>query len=212
MGWRTTMRKARAKHRPDIDDWECDGLYSVFPAYVSGLSDDYEVFIPSQQSDDGNGHTLPQVVVPNQQPPPRIPEEIPVQLDARTLTPLQFAMEFEAKKTPCVISSIPAGNDGGEPTDEWPAMRNWGFFALENDPDLRDRPFKCGEDDDGCSIKVKLKHFMKYLQNNHDDSPLYIFDSAFDDDKIAKKILRKLINIYGRTINIYSRTEYECKR
>lgn len=181
MGWRSTMRKAKERHRPELDDWEEDGLFEVFPAFVNGLSEDYEVFIPSQQGDsselDGRG--------------PPINEEIPAMLDAKTLTPQQFATEYEAKKIPAVISNIPHGYDGGKQTEEWGAMRSWGFFSLENDPDLRDRPFKCGEDDDGCSIKIKLKHFLKYLQNNHDDSPLYIFDSAFDDDKIAKKILRK---------------------
>ena len=42
-----------------------------------------------------------------------------------------------------------------------------------------------------ASIHVysKLKHFMKYLDNNRDDSPLYIFDSGFDEDRVGKKIL-----------------------
>jgi len=34
-----------------------------------------------------------------------------------------------------------------------------------------------------------LKYFLKYLENNKDDSPLYIFDSHFDDDLVAKVIL-----------------------
>lgn len=36
---------------------------------------------------------------------------------------------------------------------------------------------------------MKLKHFMRYLYNNVDDSPLYIFDSTFDEDRLAKRLL-----------------------
>jgi hypothetical protein len=57
--------------------------------------------------------------------------------------------------------------------------------------DFRDRKFKCGEDDDGFKIKVTMRNFVKYLESNsmNDDSPLYIFDSTFDDDFSAKRIL-----------------------
>ena len=186
MGWHTTMRKAKAKHRPDLEDWEGDGLFEIFPAFVNALSEDYEAFIPSKQ----NGGTTTDTTT-KEDAKSLIPEDIPVLLDAKTLTPDQFAKDYEAAKLPCVIRSIPAGHDGGKEAPEWRAMKDWGFFALENDPELRERAFKCGEDDDGHAVKVKLKHFLRYLQNNHDDSPLYIFDSAFEDDKISKRILRK---------------------
>ena len=201
------MRRAKAKHRPELDDWECDGLYEVFPSYVNGLSHDYEAFIPSQQHGNSsssslhgsssslnvthgsnNTNTEEGVTVD-------IPEEIPVVLDAVTLTPQQFANDYEAKKMPVVIRNIPNGHDGGKEAPEGVATSGWGFFNLENDPELRERAFKCGEDDDGNSVKIKMKHFLKYLQNNHDDSPLYIFDSAFEDDKVSKKILRKCFTV-----------------
>ena len=206
------MRKAKAKHRPELDDWECDGLYEVFPSYVNGLSDDYEAFIPSQQnggSSSGSLHvssgsltksanhgisssgTAATAAAIDASAPTVIPEEIPVVLNAETLTPQQFSNDYEAKKVPVVIRNIPDGHDGGKEAPAWVATTRWGFFNLENDPELRERRFKCGEDDDGNSIKIKMKHFLKYLQNNKDDSPLYIFDSAFEDDKVSKKILRK---------------------
>jgi len=71
----------------------------------------------------------------------------------------------------------------------WKALQNWNIDKLASDPNLRERPLKCGEDDDGHSIKMKLKHFIRYLNHNTDDSPLYIFDSSFEDDKVASSIV-----------------------
>ncbi len=39
------------------------------------------------------------------------------------------------------------------------------------------------------AIRMKLRHFLQYLRHNRDDSPLYIFDATFDEDKYAKRIL-----------------------
>ena len=72
---------------------------------------------------------------------------------------------------------------------EWPAIHRWAFDALAIDPQLSHCALKCGEDDDGYTIRMKLKYFMEYLHHNRDDSPLYIFDTTFDEDKYAKRIL-----------------------
>ena len=71
----------------------------------------------------------------------------------------------------------------------WPAVTKWDLNTLATDPDLSARPLKCGENDDGYTIRIKLRYFIQYLQNNKDDSPLYIFDATFDEDKYAKRIL-----------------------
>ena len=42
-----------------------------------------------------------------------------------------------------------------------------------------------------CTIRMKLRHFLEYLRHNRDDSPLYIFDATFDEDKEAKQILAR---------------------
>ena len=82
-----------------------------------------------------------------------------------------------------------------------------------------DDKFKCGEDDDGYPIRVKLKHYLRYMdkqvcayvsgsvrllrencrnilyhtiQYQTDDSPLYLFESAFAD----RENIKELVNDY----------------
>ena len=54
---------------------------------------------------------------------------------------------------------------------EWPAVPSWSISSLLSDPILFNAKFKCGEDDDGHTIRMRLCHFLQYLRHNKDDSP-----------------------------------------
>ena len=166
MGWESKLERARKLHRPSLRDWARDGLHETFPAFVRSLEDRQSMILSEQAL-----------------------RELPVNLDAQKLSVEEFWARYEANSVPCVIGNIPRGYEGAKFTGAWPATDKWSIEALEDDEDLRNRLFKCGEDDDGRSIKVKLKHFLRYLHANKDDSPLYIFDTSFDEDKTAKRIL-----------------------
>jgi histone arginine demethylase JMJD6 len=163
MGWKKKMEDARRKHRPSLKDWECDGLFDDFPGFVNHL--------------EKQGNYVATLL-----PTSNHPNELPAILDASNLGYDHFTSKYEARGIPCILTSIPQ-------VEGWKAPERWQLNRLQIDKDLLNRKFKCGEDDDGRSIKIKLKHFLKYLHNNKDDSPLYIFDSSFDDDRLAKRIL-----------------------
>ena len=170
--WEEKMETARRLHRPDLDDWECDGMHETFPAFVEQVQQfpNFQSFFAEAK----DAH--------------RQKRHYPAVLDAATLTREEF-YQYEIEQVPCVIKNIPAGYDGGKFTKPWPALEKWKFDTLKDDDMLLNRKFKCGEDDDERNIKVRLSHFLSYTEGNKDDSPLYIFDSSFEDDDYAERIL-----------------------
>mmetsp|Transcript_4910 Transcript_4910/g.7432 ORF Transcript_4910/g.7432 Transcript_4910/m.7432 type:complete len:416 (-) Transcript_4910:1156-2403(-) len=98
----------------------------------------------------------------------------------------EFHEKYEKKLVPCLIDGL---------ADDWKARTEWNLTRMRQE--FGERRFKCGEDDDGYPIKVKLKHFVRYQNSDleggakRDDSPLYIFDSHFDDDRVGKQLLEE---------------------
>jgi len=167
MEWREKLDKAKKLHRPSHKDWTCDGFYNTFPSYLRSIESKhslYESFAPS----DGDVNYLP---------------DLPIVVAASTLSRDQFIRDIEEKNVPAIIRQIPV-------CEKWEACEKWKLDNLLKDKELCERRFACGEDDNGHSIKVQLKHFFSYMRNNRDDSPLYIFDANFDHDPVAAKLLR----------------------
>ena len=197
MGWRTKSEKAKKGHRPSLKDWACDGFHKTFPEYTAKI-----------QSLENLGY---QHFTTKGEVYHSCKDTIPARLDARCISPAQFHEQYEAKSIPSVITHIPEGYDVPNPPPprqsfeekkvqdfnddnngsphRWRALDRWTLDSLQNDDELRERALKCGEDDDEHTIRMKLKQFMRYLNNNIDDSPLYIFDSSFDEDRLAKTLL-----------------------
>ena len=82
------MEKAKRDHRPDLKNWEADGLYKTFPTWRDALNAS-----PSE--------TYKSFLLPHDEPP----RNFPIILDAKNLTVAEFHEKYEAKEYPCVIKN-----------------------------------------------------------------------------------------------------------
>jgi histone arginine demethylase JMJD6 len=102
-------------------------------------------------------------------------------MSVKTTSRAEFIEQVEKTNIPALVHDIPVEED-------WPAAGTWSIEGLRQI--YRDTRFRCGDDDDGYPLRVKLDYFTKYMKYNTDDSPLKIFDGTFDENPEAKKLLK----------------------
>ena len=92
-------------------------------------------------------------------------------ISCNAVSPEEFRERFEVPCKPCVISGL---------LDRWPAYHKWTYESLSER--FGSARLKCGEDDDGYKVKIRLDYFARYAKEQKDDSPLYVFDADFGDE------------------------------
>lgn len=94
-----------------------------------------------------------------------------------------FQKNYESTRTPCMIEGI---------CEQWPAWTEWTIENIRRK--YGDTKMKCGEDDDGRSIRLRVWKYLEYIKHQQDDSPVYLFEGAFDEDRKCKQLLQEYVS------------------
>lgn len=86
-----------------------------------------------------------------------------------TLTPEEFIVKFDAPCKPAMLLGV---------TDSWKAQENWKNENLISK--YGDVEFRISHKDD-VKVRVKMGDFIEYSKLQHDEAPLYIFDSVYGE-------------------------------
>lgn len=103
-------------------------------------------------------------------PEPIAKRDILDRINVDIVSHADFVDKYERLLKPVILTNV---------TKSWPAKDKWTIAHFLKQ--YRNERFKCGEDDFGYNVKMKMKYFVYYMNTNCDDSPLYIFDGNFGE-------------------------------
>jgi histone arginine demethylase JMJD6 len=179
--WERRLNEAKVKHRPKLKNWGKDGF-----AFDTGIKSDLlKLYLNELKSPTSKEHGFINIKNPTSGKiscDNLLQNRVIDRISCKKLSVNDFITSYEDPCTPVIISDIPE-------YENWKALHQntWSFSNIKSK--LKERLFKVGEDDDGYKVKVKMGYFLKYLNENKDDSPLYVFDSNYDNDPVSKILL-----------------------